>query len=248
MNLLEKLAREYVNLKVNGVPIKLPYYNVSDSTDNQEKIIGKFAGKGTADQLYHEIDQLFQQNSAISKLDQNQLRLKLKELGIGVDCSGYVYNILNEYVQATTGMQLDYQIRRFDGIFGYIDLLMNTNNRVNKISAKVLTSKFNIDQINSVKTMKVGDMIRLTHQGYPGKHVALILSVDQQQIIYTHSSDSLNIAKEEGPHISRILVKNPLQGLAMQEWEEETRAGQNYGKVCFLPENDDYVCRLKCFK
>lgn len=244
MQLLEKLVSDYLNIHCEGVEFHLPYYCIIDDLENQGKTFGRFEGKGTANQLNYEIQLLIKKHPEFLRYTSADITKILKQEGIGVDCSGYVYNILDEYVHAVKGTRLDYLIKRPTRLPSYIDLFFYTKNRVRKISSKALTSKINTTIIRNVKDIHAGDMIRLTHGNYEGKHVALIISITEKEIIYTHSSDSLNMTSEEGPHLSVIEIINPQFGLEKQLWKEKTKKGLNYGKECFIPSNDDYVCRL----
>ncbi len=248
LNLLEKLVQEYTEIKIDGIKVMLPYYNIADDVNHKGKTLGRFEGKGTSNQLYQEIQSLFEKDPSIRKLSPKLMTQQLKVHGIGVDCSGYVYNLLNEYTFAITGKRFDFSVRRYSGIIGTIESKLLINNRVRKISAKNLTSPLNTTTITSVGEMRVGDLIRLTHKGYSGKHVAIIVNITNDQIIYTHSSDSRNITKAEGPHIAVIKIKSPNKGLGDQIWNEPTNTGQNYGHECFCPDNGDYVCRINCLR
>ncbi len=58
-------------------------------------------------------------------------------------------------------------------------------------------------------------------------------------------SDSTSITRAEGPHTARIEIIDAEAGLDKQKWQEQTNMGLNYGKECFRPTNNDYVCRVK---
>lgn len=133
---------------------------------------------------------------------------------------------------------------RFPGLVGQLEKILLSPKRVRRISADTLTNNLNTIQITKVKDIRVGDLIRLTHENWSGKHIAVIVSVSQKKLIYAHSSDATNMTQAEGPHLGEIIITNPNKDLDQQKWLEKTRDGDNYGKRCYRSEIGDSVRRL----
>jgi hypothetical protein len=72
-----------------------------------------------------------------------------------------------------------------------------------------------------------------------GRHVAIVVKAVPRQLIYAHSTYGA------GPHLGKIQILDPNQGLDSQIWLEKTRKGENYGKKYFYPQKGDGVRRLK---
>src|SRR5689334_13622892 len=127
-DLLYSLADEYIHLKIAGKTINVPY---SISKEGEKRAIGElssagvtdrfanFGGKGTPRQVRElVVNAAKRENFDLQKASAEQvIQFMIKE-GIGVDCSGFVYYILDQYLKKEKHKTLDTIILRYPGILG----------------------------------------------------------------------------------------------------------------------------------
>lgn len=232
---LKNLFYKYTHLPIGGKEIICPYWK----NDLKNKIYGPLGGKGTPDEIVKVTQEEANKASVdLSTLSKNDTLSFMKEKRIGVDCSGFVFWMLDV---------LDCE----KGGNGIADDIPNSQGRFIKARANVrmLTDK-EVSIPVEVGDVRVGDMIKLRG----GKHLSLIIATIRKsegtgqlkEIGYAHSSCP-SITQIGGVHSSKILVKDLSLGLKEQEWQELTISGENYGKACYLPELGDGIFRLKNF-
>jgi hypothetical protein len=249
---LFSIVHKYTEFHINGKRVQIPYCIVGNKVEpsnhpesGRTTKFSNYAGKGTAEQINQALIQSAKkENLDLSTKTSAEITRFMIEQGIGIDCSGFVYNVLNEYFKKTKHITLDEIIFRFPGIMGSVENLLFRNNRVRRCSAEVLTSDLNTIKISKVKDIQPGDMIRLTHPNWAGKHIAIIVEVSFDHIQYAHSSE---YTQNKGPHTARINTLFPNEGLEKQEWLESTIEGNNYGKVAYIPERGDSIRRIKLY-
>ena len=248
-----QLADEYIDFEIERKIISVPY---SISKEGEKRAIGElssagvtgrfanFGGKGTPQQIKQLVLEAAKEESFDFKnATEEKVVNFMIDHGIGVDCSGFVYNILDHYLKATKKISLDTIILRYPGIAGKIERLLLQKNRIRRSSAATLTSDLNTVKIVKVKDMKPGDMLRLTHSDWKGKHIAIIIEVNKNYILYAMTSQ---YTKTQGARFGKILILEINKGLEAQKWLESTKTGKNYGKDAFEPSRGDSVRRLKC--
>lgn len=252
-NLLYKLADEYIHFEIENKVISVPYaisgkvFNML-TEDGQEgtnitKRFKNYAGKGTPKQVRKCLVQKAKKKSINLKSSYPQeIKQFMQMEGIGVDCSGFVFNVLNEYLKITKHKTLNSIIHRYKGLYGFFDNFLLRVNGVRRCNATTLTSDLNTIKINKVSEIQLADVIRFTHKGWAGKHVGIIVDVTNDYITYAMSSD---YTKENGAHYGKILIINNDNGLEEQKWEELTKEGNNYGLDAFIPARGDSVRRLR---
>jgi len=152
---LYKIAAEYIDFKIEGKIVRVPYViaryaikkygNFIDTPDTATT--GKyrnFGGKGTPKQLRHAVvSEAKKEGFDLPKKTAKQIGQFMEEKGIGIDCSGFTYNVLKEYVFKEKQKNLDTLVLRFPGELGKIERFFLQKNRVRRISAVTLTSDLN---------------------------------------------------------------------------------------------------------
>jgi len=251
-NLLYTLADEYIHFEIAGKIINVPY---TISKEGEKRAIGElssagvtdrfanYGGKGTPSQIRELVIKAAKKEHVnLQKAKPDEIIHFMIGQGIGVDCSGFVYYVLDQYLRKEKKRSLDTLILRYPGILGKIERLVLQKNRVRRSSAATLTSHLNTITIDKVKDMKPGDMIRLTHADWKGKHIIIIVDLDEKCITYAMTSQ---YTKTQGARFGQIRIKDKNKGLEAQEWLEETKKGKNYGKDAFDPQRGDSVKRLR---
>jgi len=248
-SLLKSIANEYLNFQVKGKKVNIPYCIVKPPNEKYEQYhMGRtdkylnYAGKGTPEQIKKSLlIAAKKRNFDLDKASAERIAEFMEKEGIGIDCSGYVYNILNAYLKKAKGVFLGQNILRYPGLLGKIERFLLQKNRVRRVSGTTLTSNLNTIKIYKVKDILPGDMLRLTHTHWSGKHPALILNLTKDEILYTHCSE---YSQKQGPHLAKIKILDPEKGLEFQDWLELTQRNENYGKYAFDPKRGDSVRRL----
>lgn len=246
---LSHLVAEYTEFFVFGKKVEIPYTMVQqpgeslDPTQHSRTPLNRhFAGKGTPRQILETLSQ----TAALQRFDLGrasgaEIHDFMMLNGIGVDCSGFVYNVLDTYWRER-GLDLTQHIRLFPGLKGFVENWLHAHKRVRRCSAHDLTSELNTEPVVSVKKIIVGDVIRLSPPTWRGKHVAVVTEVSRDLIVYAHSSER---SQQKGPHLATIEVTDPEKGLAEQGWLEKTSDGRSYCDFCFHPEKGDGARRFK---
>lgn len=226
-----QFINSYFNLEIRGIVINCPYW-MNKLKDGKVTLRGFLNGKGDADSIRKELIRRLNDlpSDSIFTLNPESLRKFARRERIGIDCSGFVYRVLDELVSLK---YRNCQIRKLKGVF---------EGGINKTSAWTLTSLTYCVPVKKISDIQIGDMIRL----WSGKHIAIIIKLNGKEIIYAHSSSIST--KMQGVHESTIGITDANKPLKKQCWEEETRRRENFGKKYFNPEVGDGVYRLKIFE
>lgn len=225
MTPLEQFLDQFFNFEVAGKKVTLPYWR----NDLGKGISGPCGGKGTPSQIHEAVLQAAASaRRDVAQMSGEQIYALMRENRIGLDCSGFAYQILDFLDQQHGG----------DGI---ADKVQGVRGRgVGRTNADALTNEVNTVPVPDLTQARVGDLIRLAGGG----HVVVITQVDKKLITYAHISQK---TQAEGPHLSRIEIVEPEAGLEGQRWLEMAKDGTNYGNKCFSVTKGDGVRRLKCW-
>lgn len=220
---LKKFLDQFLNFRIGGKKVDMPYW----MNDLKRGIYGPYGGKGTPEEIRAAtLEAVKEENLDLKELSDKEIYQLMKKKHIGLDCSGFAYQILNF---------LDLQ-KGGDGLENSVE---GVNGRgIKKTNADALTNDINSIPVRSLREVKVGDLIRI----HGGKHVAVIVDISDQEITFAHSSHK---TKEDGPHLSRIKIVDSEKGIECQVWEEKTLDGREYCSAFLNPNNKDGLRRLK---
>lgn len=237
--LWHRLASEYVECEIHGQRIPIPYF----ISDGDRRFRWQSEGKGSLATLKQEIADFFAKEHLTPELmAPSTIKEKLEAARIGIDCSGYVYHLVDAYLRQTRGISASWYFRRLAGWRGTLEIWFKHWRRERRLSADTLTNALNTWPVPTAGDVKPGDLIRLTPTEWHGKHVALVTTITPTTITYTHSGYR---TLETGPHFGAITILDPAKGLEAQKWHETTATGQPYNEVSYLPKTGDGVRRLK---
>jgi len=221
---LFRFLESYLSLEIGKFKINCPYW----INDIKRGIKGPFSGKGTPNQIKASIRRrLTKYNLKLESFNKDSLKKFLEANRIGIDCSGFVYHLLNQLNKEKGG-------REISSIYL----------KDNKVPAWRASWRVNADMLTSNKfTKKIrlyfvqpGDLIRLLG----GKHVAIVVKVEKNFIIYAHCS---NYTKVKGCHLGKIIIKDWFKNLEDQVWLEETENGESYKTNSYFPNLGDSLRR-----
>lgn len=229
---LDNLFYQYTHLPLGNKFVRCPYW----MNKLKRGILGPFGGKGNPEQIIKATKEAASnQNVDLYSLSEEKIFDFMKKNRIGVDCSGFVFWMLDSLCQEKKGR----------GVSEYI-FCSNPPLKASRANTATLLDKKNVQAI-SLKDIKVGDLIRLNK----GKHVAIVLHLlkDPQtrkllEIEYAHSSSRTKI---QGVHSARIRITDSSLSLNEQEWLELDRKNKPYNKENFFSDKQDGLYRLKIF-
>lgn len=237
--ILNKTLQTYLNFEYQGRRIPLPYVLRFKPWDFRST-----CGKGTPSEIISELNHAAsEKNQVLGLLSTDQVVKFMKAEGIGVDCSGLAYNLLSPLVKEQTGHNMSFYITRYPGLIGALDKMFYGFKRIRRISADILTNDLNTVPIDVVGDALPGDLLRLSTPTTKHKHVAVIVEVTSDKLVYAHSS---RYTEEAGPHLSEIQINYPEKGLDDQTWLEKTNRGDSYRDLAFKMHEGDGIRRLKC--
>ncbi|MBX4205790.1 hypothetical protein KW795_01190 [Candidatus Microgenomates bacterium] len=232
LNLLDS----YLNLRIFHFSFACPYYqNISN-----KKSKPVFVGKGNPDEIQKETEKLL--NSAINILDIQSVRLYMVMAGLGIDCSGLVCRILDQYLEEKYNKSLKRSIKiPFYKPLLFIKCFLKP---FTNISANSLTSQTNTVKIDNYDDLVPSDLIR-----FGSTHVVIIVEVEKEngktkKISYAHSTSSY--LDQYGVRIGNIMITNPNKPLESQKWNEVLDS-KNWTLKNYLnsPKNDRGIRRIK---
>jgi hypothetical protein len=227
--ILEELLYRFTHLPIGGKEIRCPYWR----NQPRKLITGLFGGKGTPAEIIRVTNDVARkQGENLLKMTKRQVGYFMKKNRIGIDCSGFIYQLLDGLDKEKGG----------DGIGN--DVYGVRGRGIRRTNAYCLTNNRNTIPIRSVKQVRPGDLVRL----HRGKHAAVVIRVNRdkrgelRELVYAHSCPWTKIS---GVHTGRIIVKNENKGIRVQQWVEKTREGKDYKAEFFFPQKGDGVRRLK---
>lgn len=223
---IDIFLQQFTDIKINGFKICCPYWS-NKLKDGKVMLSGFLGGKGDSGRITQEIVRLYGLNKDILRTVDDLYAL-LKRNRIGLDCSGFVFQLLDKLIK------LKYRNSSLENI---LELYPQGINRTNSDS---LTSSSHLVKIIKLSELQLGDLIRLIG----GKHIMIITANKAGEITYVHSSKLTQI---NGVHFGNIKILRPREGLADQLWKEKTKTGENFGDKFFDAKNGDGIFRLKIF-
>ncbi len=231
-------------LEINGIKFWTPYWINRDGPPY--RLGGAFKGKGTPAQILLAL----QPHLNAQNLKQPaQYRKLMRRHGLGIDCSGFVYHMLSNYLRSLGLRDLPHYlyVPRADilaashkpswqrarvaeaEIKAWPELVPMT-----KVCQRFHKSPRSCDSIAKAGDIKTGDMIKLT-SGSGSDHLGIVVRVGQNRFEYAASNETWADGLG-GPQISTLTITAPDLGLEAQDWPHRS---------IFDPDKGDAVWRLK---
>ncbi len=240
---LQKKLNDYMHFMIDDKEVPIPYI-----LEPSRWQFSKTSGKGSPEMIYKEVFAVItNRNLRVTDLTSGEIYKIMKEERIGIDCSGFVYHLLDAYLLAEKRKSLSDILFRYLGIIGLIEKHILRFQRFRRISAATLTSTLNCQKIESLNNIHIGDLIRMS-VNKNADHVLIITNLIKDQsgsitkIEYAQSSGQNT--QNRGPHIGEIEVIDPNQTLKEQNWMEVDLKGNSY-KSYYHPGQGDGIFRLK---
>jgi len=218
---------QYLQMDLGKITVNCPYW--SNKIKSGSVVIRGFQnGKGAAEEIKTEL----QKRLPLGNLNEDLLtslyiQKFAKKERIGIDCSGLAFRVLEELARLR---YKNYPVDNLTQVFP---------EGITRVNVKKLTDIAYCTQINDLKEVQTGDLIRMMG----GKHVVVIIKSENNLITYIHSS---NATSTKGVHLSYITIRKGLP-LEKQNWQEKTKKGENFGLRYYYPNKGDGIFRLKIF-
>jgi hypothetical protein len=242
---LQEEIDRYKNINLGGKSVVCPYYiNLIKKKDLRVML-----GKGTPEEIEMEAH-IWEKIKGVDfeEMSEEEIRQFLIDRGIGIDCSGFVVHVLNEWHRKTKGKSIWKNLKSArKGFFGNLVYKMRP---VENLGANVLTSDLNAVPIK-VKDVMPGDVIRAKWKRQNAHHILLVSKVEKDDetgevklIEYTHSTPFYG--KNNGVKTGQIEIIEEKLPLKDQKWTEVDENGVNFTYEGFMIKvEDNGLRRLK---
>ncbi len=232
----EHLYKKYQNLPFKVKGVSAPYFKNSSHRSD----IAVFVGKGSPDEIVEEAYNFAHiEKISIDNMSPEEIREYLLRHNLGIDCSGFISNIL--HIEGV----LDKLKINTKNIFK--KLLYKRKKREN-ISIKILLNQENAFKIDW-KNIKPYDIIS-SHNKKHGLFVSKVEYDDNnaiKSITYWHST--LYYGDKNGIREGVIKIIDSSLGIDKQEWLELDESGKNHTlKGVLNNEDKDCVYRLRAIE
>lgn len=240
----QKTIHDYLNLPYVGVSgVRCPYFN--NARLGQRGQLKVLIGKGSPEEIVEEAKiisiqyrkDVFDKNGVFNAHVEHPaeheqaecIRQFMVDNNLGVDCSGFITNVLQKHFAETKKINLAKKLFITKKI-NFLRWIISRLRPVEQISVKVYANNKNTMIMDDLKMIQPGDLITMLKTG-PNKnhdHILLVEEVDGDKIKYAHA----RVWSSEGKYghgVSEgiITITNPKKGLLEQTWEEKDKTGED---------------------
>jgi len=226
-----KTINEYLHLPIAGHDINCPYFN--NRYANVRAGLRVMIGKGSVEDITAEVMLLgLREKIDLNKLTDEELKKFLVDNGIGVDCSGLIYHVLDMEMNARNLGAIRKHIK-FPFIKTPWRKLLCWMRPAEHAGARTIAAKENCDRV-SLREILPGDMITMLKTGmkHDRNHMLLATKVDYddagipKKIYYVHSLQWRSDGRYgHGVREGQIEITNINKGILEQNWLEKGKTG-----------------------
>jgi len=233
------IIESYRNLDIDGVKVRTPYFR------NVKRIRGGLrvlTGKGSSQELQNET-KIFAKLRGYNLKEKSgdEIRKFMQAQGLGIDCSGFVIHVYNEWTKKKLGKPIAHYLSHkiLKGLWGKALYSLKYAQLTN---ALMLTSKYNTNKVN-LKDIEPGDLIRL-RGARRGDHILLISQVEYDDstglpIAFTYTHAAEHYGEASGVKQGQVVITNLETELKDQNWQEIDENGRNWTLEGLLKEYED---------
>lgn len=239
----QKILYDYFNLPFSGIDaVRCPYFN--NARLKQRAQLRVLTGKGKPEEIVEEAKIISLQYHAGlfdkgghcclhnehtgEKVSPEQIRKFLIDHNLGIECSGFVTQILRAHFKETKNIDIAHKFfivspKRF------LRWLISKIRPIENIGVRIWANDLNTTIINWQEA-KAGDVITAIDVSVPNKHNHILLVVENNSgvIKYVHARAWSSEGKYgHGVAEGVIRITHPAGGLLDQEWEELGKMGAN---------------------
>ncbi len=226
---LKQFLNQFFSLEIAGKKVRIPYWRNKFFLGGLKRIQGPFGGKGTPLQIKKATYQKAKESGVnLESLTSQQIRKFMEQKRIGLDCSGFVFQVL-AFLKPNFWQKLAMAPGR-------------SKNPQRRFNAAALTAGKNTLRISKISLMRIGDLIPVGFAQGKIDHVMIVVEKNEKEILYAHSS---NKTKPSGPHLGKIKIIDPEKPLEEQKWQETLIDGRNLLELAKEPLKKIGVRRIK---
>ncbi len=207
------MIKAYESLRFGNKTICTPYFN-----NKRQKIRGALrvlVGKGTPSDIVEETELIARREHVdLKKLASEDISKFLVDHNLGVDCSGFVYHVLNAESQLKSQLKFP-NASLLRKLLAKLRPAENTN-------VKTLAHKKNSVDV-TLSDIQPGDLITMVGSKKVGNpdHVLLVENFDGDTITYVHSYKLPSDGKyDHGIKHGEIEITNAKQSILDQRWDD----------------------------
>ncbi|MBP6859042.1 MAG: hypothetical protein KBC69_00245 [Candidatus Magasanikbacteria bacterium] len=226
----EKVIQSYLNLPFpEKTDVRCPYFN--NAKRGQRGQLKALIGKGTPQEIVEEAKIIaiqYKQDILHTTSSPEDIRKFLIENNLGVDCSGFITNVL----------QAEFLTKNIDWI-KHVFIVPKTNiirwlisklRPAEQISVSVLANEKNTETIADLSAIQAGDLIFMLKTGpkQARDHILLVTKTTNNTIYYTHARAWSSEGRYgHGVSIGTITIAEPHSVLLDGIWEEKNNKNEN---------------------
>jgi len=226
----QKMIERYKHLKIGALTVRTPYF-----INKGNKVRGGLRvaiGKGSPEDIEDEAKIISMKNKIdLQTLSQEHITDFLINENLGIDCSGFVYHVLNEETKEKYNKQLHTYLKYKSK--NPLRKLLTKLRPAENTSVQVLADDDNTKAIQ-LKDIEAGDLIFLLGTGEQHELNHILLVTDEkkengkiQTIHYTHSLKWKQDKKNQhGVRDGKIQIKDINKPITEQTWIEQEKTGE----------------------
>ncbi|MDR3558655.1 MAG: hypothetical protein P4L61_03920 [Candidatus Pacebacteria bacterium] len=220
---------QYLNFKVGHAKCSVPYFN--NKRGGQRAALRALVGKGNPKEILDEIEiKALQDKFSLSSFTDESLKKFMVDEGLGIDCSGLAYYILDAESRARDKGPIDRHLA-FPNAHGPIGFIAVKLNPVKNADVLIFADEKNSRAVD-LKDIEPGDFITMCGEETERNHIITFHQVDYQNFAPTALHYTHSIAWSEdgqyghGVRQGIIEIVDPTKGILEQKWTEKEKTDQ----------------------
>ena len=223
----------YESLTFGKTTVTCPYFN--NKRSRVRGALRVLIGKGTPKEIQQETMLMgLRQHVDVKKFSADDLKKFLVDNNLGIDCSGFVYHVLDAHVRATKKTLLRKTLR-FPFAKNPLRKLLTLLRPVENTNVQSLAHDKNSNTV-PVSDIQPGDMIAMVESKQVGNpdHIVLITDVVSDDtgsptaLQYVHALNwSTDGQYNHGVRRGQITITNVDADILAQEWTEDKKKNDN---------------------
>jgi len=215
------VVKAYETLTFGSTEVMCPYFN-----NKRQKVRGALKaliGKGSPTEIAEEATILaLRKHIDLRKADADTIKTFLVDNNLGIDCSGFVYHVLDAEMKATSGKGLK-KILTFPYATSPLRKLLTKLRPVENTNVKTLAHEKNATTV-SLSGIKAGDFITMIGSKKVGNpdHILLVESVEGNMLTLIHSFKLPKDGKyNHGIKHCTVKITDAKKSILEQEWDDK---------------------------
>ncbi len=249
-----EMINQYKNFHIENSVCSIPYFN--NKVTAERAGLRARLGKGSPKDIFDEVEELsIRQKIAVKNFSNDDLKNFLIDNNIGIDCSGFVYYILNEECISRDKGSIDRYLS-FPFSIGIIGKIKSRFRPVENTDVKTLAHNKNSRKVE-IKDIKVGDIITMikSAENELGQrdHIIIIYQIEYQNFLpitlhYVHSiAWPTDGQYGHGIHEGKIDIIDLNKNIIDQRWIELDKSGEENHTYMRAGKSLTEIRRLNCF-